>query len=241
MQTPEQLAIIYEKNFSALDPKCQSPAARVEFYPYVGVTSRIRLREGILHVRISDLLREAPTEFHESLALILVGKLLRKRIPATAEEIYRSFIKGSEIREKSAAMRRARGRKILSGSKGAVYDLDDIFTLLNDVYFDGKLPKPVLSWSAQKTFRILGHHDSAHRTIVISRSLDEKSVPRFVVEYVVYHEMLHVKHPTVHHNGRRYNHTPVFRRDEEEFAFFREAEEWIEQNAHALKRKAKRK
>ena len=60
-----------------------------------------------------------------------------------------------------------------------------------------------------------------------------------MVEYVVYHEMLHIKHPTRFTNGRRYNHTPDFKRDEEEFAFFEEAEKWIEKNVGALKKKAK--
>ena len=53
--------------------------------------------------------------------------------------------------------------------------------------------------------------------------------------------MLHIKHPTVHHNGRRYNHTPIFRRDEENFAYFEEAEKWIEQNVRNLKAKSETK
>jgi hypothetical protein len=62
-----------------------------------------------------------------------------------------------------------------------------------------------------------------------------------MVEYIVFHEMLHIHHPTVHHNGRRYNHTPAFRRDEEQFEHFHAAESWIEQNVRKLKRRAKKK
>jgi predicted metal-dependent hydrolase len=87
----------------------------------------------------------------------------------------------------------------------------------------------------------LGQHDSTHETIVVSKSLDSTDVPRFVVEYIVFHEMLHIHHPTVHHNGRRYNHTPAFRRDEERFQYYREAEDWIERSVRKLKRNAKRK
>jgi hypothetical protein len=53
--------------------------------------------------------------------------------------------------------------------------------------------------------------------------------------------MLHIHHPTVHHNGRRYNHTPAFRRDEEKFAYFEESEKWIERNVRKLKRNATKK
>jgi predicted metal-dependent hydrolase len=66
-------------------------------------------------------------------------------------------------------------------------------------------------------------------------------VPRYVVEYVLFHEMLHIHHPTKHVNGRRYNHTPAFRRDERKFSHYKEAEEWIEKSVRKLKRRAKRK
>ncbi|HLM59860.1 MAG TPA: hypothetical protein VK308_03550, partial [Pyrinomonadaceae bacterium] len=107
-------------------------------------------------------------------------------------------------------------------------------------YFQDSIEKPTLSWSARKTYRILGHHDATHKTIIISKSLDEVKVPRYVVEYVVFHEMLHIFHPTKHRDGRRYNHTPQFRRDERKFAYFEAAEKWIEQNAGRLKQRVKR-
>jgi hypothetical protein len=114
-----------------------------------------------------------------------------------------------------------------------------MFARLNREYFREALEKPTLTWSARRTYRILGHHDSTHNTIVLSRSLDDRSVPRFVVEYVLFHEMLHIAHPAKHVNGRRYHHTPAFRRDERKFAYYEEAESWIERNVRKLKRKAK--
>ncbi|MGI9037165.1 MAG: M48 family peptidase [Pyrinomonadaceae bacterium] len=237
-----QLVEIYRKAFLLMNEELR-PALRikVEFYPYVGVNTRIRLRDGWVIIRISDVLIDAPLNFHKALAQILIRKLFRRRMLKNDLEIYHGYLKQSHVHEKTIATRRARGRKIVTTSKGEIYDLDNIFTFLNQVYFENLLPKPVLTWSLKKNFRTLGHHDATHQTIVVSRSLDDKKVPRFVVEYIVYHEMLHIKHPTVQHNGRRYNHTPVFRRDEENFAYFEEAENWIEQNATALRKNAKRK
>lgn len=237
----EQINEIYKNVLVSINPTEKAPHLNIEFYPYVGISNRIRRRDGALFVRISDILRNAPTEFHQALAQILIRKLYRKRVSKNDLQIYRDYLRKTEIQEKSVENRRTRGRKIITTSKGEAYDLDELYNLLNQIYFENKLPKPVLTWSAKKTFRILGHHDSAHKTVVISKSLDDRRVPRYVVEYVLYHEMLHIKHPTVHHNGRRYNHTPVFRRDEENFAFFEEAESWIERNISTLKRKAKRK
>lgn len=237
----EQIKQIYESVFLSIDGEQKPPAIKVEFYPYVGVSSRIRLRDGAMLVKISDILRDAPAEFHESLAQILIRKLFRRRALAKDLQIYQDYLKQPQIHERTIENRRQRGRKIITTSKGAIYDLDEIFLLLNQTYFQNSVPKPVLTWSAKKTFRILGHHDRTHETIAISRSLDDKKVPRFVVEYVIYHEMLHIKHPTHLKNGRRYNHTPAFRRDEENFAFFEEAENWIEENANSLRRKARRR
>ena len=235
----EQLAEIYRNAFFRLDETRRAPNIKIEFYPYVGISSRVRLRDGLLIVRISDVLTDAPLEFHQALAQILIRKLFRRRITKGDLEIYQNYLKQPRIHAQSVANRRARGRKVITTAKGETYDLDNIFAFLNQLYFQNALPKPVLTWSAKKTFRILGHHDAAHQTIVVSKSLDNKKVPRYVVEFVVYHEMLHIKHPTIHQRGRRCNHTPDFRRDEENFAYFDEAETWIERNIQSIRKAVK--
>jgi len=237
----ETIRQFYREAFSEITGKGRSPEIEVSFYPYVGLNQTIRVRNGRVYVRIADMCRDMPEEPHRALAVILVSKLLRKRVPAYADDIYNEYTRTTEMRDRSNDRKRSHGRKVVTTHKGEVYDLDEIFDNLNFWYFGERLPKPVLTWSARQTYRILGHHDATHDTIVVSRSLDSPDVPRFVVEYIVFHEMLHIHHPTVHHNGRRYNHTAVFRRDEEKFRYYREAEMWIEQNVRKLKRRAKRK
>ena len=231
----------YEEAFHKLGDGREIPDIEISFYPYIGLNQTIRVRDGRVFVRIADMCRDMPERPHRALAYILVAKLLSRRVPREADLIYSDYIKTPEMRERSNARKRSHGRKIVTGAKGEIYDLDEIFDNLNFWYFGERLAKPVLSWSAKKTYRILGHHDATHETIVVSRSLDSPRVPKFVVEYIVFHEMLHIHHPTVHHNGRRYNHTPAFRRDERKFKLYREAEEWIEQNVSVLKRRARRK
>lgn len=236
----QQLLEIYQSVLKTIASDEHAFNISVEFYPYVGISNRIRRRDGHLFVRISDVLHDAPLEFHTALAQILIRKLYRRRVPPKSLEIYRDYLKRTEIHEQTIVNRRERGRKIITTARGEFYDLDEIFALLNHVYFQDSLAKPILSWSAQKTFRILGHHDAAHEAIIVSKSLDDRRVPRFVVEYVVYHEMLHIKHPTKILSGRRYNHTPAFRLDEENFAFYEEAEQWIELNAGSMKKEIKK-
>jgi hypothetical protein len=231
----------YREAFQYYDPKRAVPEIDVRFYPYVGINHTIRIREGQIFVRIGEICREMPLMPHKGLAYILVGKLLRKRLPKGARDVYSSYAKSAEVRDKATHSKRTRGRKVVTTSKGAVYDLDEIFAGLNRQYFGEAIPEPVLTWSANKTYRILGHHDATHEHIAISKSLDSRDVPRFVVEYVVFHEMLHIHHPTKHVNGRRYSHTAAFKRDERKFAYFEEAERWIERNVRKLKKEAKRR
>ena len=237
----DQIKEFYEEAFQRLHRNHDTPNVEISYYPYVGLNQTIRVRDGRVLVRIADMCRDMPPEPHRALAYILVAKLLRKRVPAEADRIYSDFTQSAEMRERSHNRKKSHGRKIVTTHRGEVYDLEEIFENLNFWYFGGALPKPVLTWSTKRTYRILAHHDSTHETIVVSKSLDSHTVPRFVIEYIVFHEMLHIHHPTVHHNGRRYNHTPAFRRDERRFPYYQAAEDWIERSVRKLKRNAKRK
>ncbi len=238
--SPYSLRTSFEDAFRRFNPKHRVPEIEVDFYPYIGINHTIRLRRGKAYVRISDICRDLPKPAHQALALILVGKLLRKRIPDEAKDIYSNAISKDEFRVRAAEYRKKYGRKVITSSKGERYDLDRIFDKLNKDYFGNALTKPVLTWSARKTYRILGHYDATHKTIAISKSLDSAKVPPFVVEYVVFHEMLHILHPAKLIGNRRYHHTPEFRRDERHFLYFDEAEKWIENNVGKLKREVRK-
>jgi hypothetical protein len=127
--------------------------------------------------------------------------------------------------------RRGRGRKMISSARGNVYDLDKMFARLNRHYFDSHLEKPTITWSQRKTRSILGHHDRVYETITISKSLDSTQVPEWFVEFILYHEMLHMKHAARMINGRRYYHTAAFRSDERRHARYDDAQRWLEQVA----------
>jgi len=85
---------------------------------------------------------------------------------------------------------------------------------VNREYFGGAIQTGA-DVSARKTFRILGTTMPPTRRSPSAGRWTRGRCQKYVVDYVVYHEMLHIHHPTKHVNGRRYNHTPAFRRDEE--------------------------
>jgi predicted metal-dependent hydrolase len=118
---------------------------------------------------------------------------------------------------KAQLVRQMRGRKLLRSPRGHFYDLDSIFEELNTRFFHGLMARPRMSWSQTKTRRILGHYDPAHNAIIISRIFDHPAVPRYVLEYIVYHEMLHLKHPVKLRGSRRCVHSAEFQAEEKLF------------------------
>jgi hypothetical protein len=207
------------------------PVIDVRFYPYAGLRHTIRVRSGQVYVRLSDLIKDCPPEVMRSLAFVLVARLLGKKVPVVHERVYRDYTLTPDVMRSSDIARRHRGRKMISSAQGNAYDLEKMFSKLNRRYFDSGLEKPTLTWSQRKTRSILGHHDRVYETITISKSLDSAQVPDWFVEFILYHEMLHIKHTARMINGRRYYHTAAFRQDERRFARYEEAQRWLEQVA----------
>lgn len=217
------------------------PQVEARFYPYAGLSSTIRLRGGRVYARVSDVLKQSPPEVLHALASILVGKLYRIKPSKEHERTYRQYASLPVVLDASESARRHRGYKITSSPRGKVYDLEEIFAELNARYFDSGLKRPQLSWSRARTRRVLGHHDHVHSTIVISRTLDSPRIPRFVIEYVLYHEMLHVAHPPRAAAGRTVYHSRQFRADERRFQQLDEALQWLERIAAPARRRSRSK
>lgn len=235
------LESVFDDALRALLKKQPRPKVEARFYPYAGLSSTIRLRQGRVYARVSDILVDSPREVLFALACTLVAKLYRLKISKEHERTYRDYLLHPVVVNASQSTRRRRGYKITTSSRGRTYDLGELFTTLNVRYFFGELERPLLSWSPRRTSKVLGHHDHVHRAIIISRSLDDVNIPRFVVEYVLYHEMLHVKHPTRVVGGRTIYHGRAFREDERRFERFDAAVEWLDKVAASSRAKSRKR
>jgi len=102
---------------------------------------------------------------------------------------------------------------------------------VNAAYFQGEMPRPGLTWSRQVTGRKFGHYDSTRDVVMVSMSLDTPAVPAYVVDFVVYHELLHKRLGVHWQNDRRAVHTPAFRREERRFRQYDLAEAALRQLA----------
>ena len=214
---------IFQQEYRELRPRAPMPDFGIEFYRFANVNNTIRLREGRILVRISDLLETAPESVLCAIAHILLAKLYRKPIAASHAARYRQYVASHHLSAKVHLIRQIRGRKRIASAQGAVYNLDRIFDELNQRFFHGLLGRPQMTWSQDHARNHLGHFDPAHNTIVVSRIFDCEKVPRFVLEYLVYHEMLHLKYPVKLKGTRRCVHGPDFQADERLFPRVEEA------------------
>jgi len=193
------------------------PEFRIEFYPFASVNNTIRLRGSQVHARLSDLLQGAPVTVLAAIAHILLAKLYGKPVERLQSSRFRRYVSSREMRTKAHLLRQVRGRKRIESAQGRFYDLEEIFEELNRRFFYGLLARPRMTWSQVHSRHSLAHYDPAHNTIVVSRVFDHPQVPSYAVEYIVYHEMLHLKHPVKLRGSRRCVHGPEFQAEEKLF------------------------
>jgi hypothetical protein len=221
---PEQ---VYARVFRRLRPRTALPRIVVQFRRWANANAQIKLEGGEMEVRIADTLETAPVDVQEALAEILLAKLFRRPCSAAANDRYRRYLNRRDVRHSLDHARQERGRKLLEHPQGEHYNLEEMFEDLNFRYFFGLMARPAMGWSRQASRTMLGHYDPSHNTIVLSRILDRPGTPRLAVEYVLFHEMLHVRYPAEHHGARRCVHTRAFKAAEKEFAGLREAKAFL--------------
>jgi len=193
----------------------------IEPYGYTTAKCTCRKRNGMYIIRISPFYESAP----ESVIKSLVGSVLARasKRPDTAYTvIYRNYMKQNSTRNKLVGYRSTYARKVLRGEVGRIHDLRTSFHRINREYFENRISGITLTWG-RSSRRTLGHYDEAKRTIVVSSILDRASIPAYLVDYIIYHELLHHEIPTFYRNGRRVMHSPEFKRREREYKRYSDA------------------
>jgi hypothetical protein len=220
---PPDPVSIFQEEYRALRPRAPMPPLHVRFRRFTSLNTTIRIRDGKIYASLSDLLEGAPESVIHAIAHILLAKLYRKPINAALNLRYKRFASSAAVTRQTELIRHARGSKRYSGPEGRYFHLEEVFDSLNLRFFGGLLGRPDLTWSEHNARRSLGHYDSAHNTIVVSRVFDRPSSPRYAIEYLLYHEMLHLKHPVRTRGLRRCVHSAEFKADEAQFPQLTEA------------------
>ena len=129
-------------------------------------------------------------------------------------------------------------------TEGVEYDLQQIFDSVNAHYFNNQL-HAYLRWgkyastTSYQTTRTLKNSEKCN-LITIAGVYNHPDVPRFALEAVMYHEMLHIQIPPYKKNGKNIIHGPEFKKAELQFNYYKEWRIWEREHLRALARKLKR-
>lgn len=183
-----------------------------------------------LKLRLHHMFLDAPVPVVEAIA-DYAGRG-RRRAGAVLDEYIRTL---------QPLIRRERhDQEAVLNPRGRCFDLQAIFTQLNDTYFQGRIQAQI-GWGRtpgkrrRKSIR-LGVYDHQTREIRIHPALDRPEVPTYFVEYIVFHEMLHQLFPSHDGPGRKVHHSRTFRDHEKTFVHYVAALLWEKENLQVLLR-----
>jgi len=134
-----------------------------------------------------------------------------------------------------------RSQMLVLETKGERYDLDELFARLNRKHFKRQCDARI-TWGRDQQSRKkrngiqLGSYDPELNLIRINRALDHAWVPRYVVENMLYHEMLHWLFRPRQAGPRRVVHGKAFREAEQAHPNYARTKEWVAQNLDRLLR-----
>jgi hypothetical protein len=183
-------------------------------------------------VRLHRMFLQAPDGVWRALVAYL------RDTDATASRTIRAYIRQQQ--PWLAGLQPPPQRPHLRQSQGRYFDLEAIYADLNQHYFINRVQAHI-TWSRRPPQRKrrsirFGSYQERDRLIRIHCLLDQSFVPRYVVENVVFHEMLHQLIPRQYLNGRWSVHPPEFRRQERRFLYYQQAEQWQRQHLGRLLR-----
>jgi SprT-like family protein len=177
-----------------------------------------RVRDGVLCVRLHRMFLHSDGGVIDEIAAFLKNR--KRSMP-----LFRSF-----VREHREQLGKKPPNSVREKTLGKFFDLRELYREINGEYFGGMINAAITwgsrspRWSVRK--RTLGSYSDRSNTIRINPVLDRKTVPRYYVAFVVYHEMLHAAVGLLLRGKRRSIHPREFRKREKLFKDYERAIAW---------------
>lgn len=173
--------------------------------------ARILLQESKINLHLNLQWKDIDEEIKIGLVQTLLLKILQKKKQTPNIDLYSNFIKNISL---------------LTPKDNFDSVLEQSFDRINHQFFSNSLEKPNLKWGNQ-SFRKLASYNFHNDTVTVSTIF--KDSPQEVLDYLMYHELLHKYHKFSHKNGRSSYHTTLFRGDEHKYPYYLQIEEQINQ------------
>ncbi|MCD6474888.1 MAG: hypothetical protein J7K85_01330 [Anaerolineaceae bacterium] len=226
LKSTQQIQFACNKRYRSLNN-----APLIKFYNS-NILYQVKHRDHSFEFILHEGYLNAPKEI-QSLLISLPG---RKRMSKKTRSILREHSHSEQFRkiqiqlnQHSIALYRE------SDAIGRFYHLKEAFERVNSAYFKGQHSLPHLCWSTRVTRRKFGHYNPTTDSIQLSRTLDGKNIPEYVIDFVLYHELLHRDLGFLEKNGRQYAHRTEFRQRELAFSQYEKAQTFLDRLASILK------
>ncbi len=210
----------------------------VSFHPYSELKHTWRRRGGHLTLRVSDYLDHAPDDVAEAFAWYILCRAYEKECPEAMADKYLGYARSRELWVPKKDTYMSRARNLSFRARGEARDLRPVFDYVNACYFEGGIRSPDLAWAKESPAARLGFYFEPLSLLAVNKVLDSEKVPRFVLEFVVYHELLHGVMEAKGSPTRRIHHTKEFRERERAFSMYKDAEGWLTKLARSKKGRA---
>lgn len=217
-----------ESFFSRAATKYRAKDVKVVFREFTELKHTWSRENGCLEFRVSDYLDNAPDIVLEGMAEYLVGKAHGRDASSGAVSAYHRYVKSKELWGGISERYLGRSRAISTDPVGAHRDLRTVFSYVNVNYFGGRLRTPTLAWVRESPATRFGYFFPQLDLLAVNRITDAERVPRYVLEFVVYHELLHHVNADNGNDRRRLHHTKEFREQERRFSAYAESEKWLQ-------------
>jgi len=168
--------------------------------------ANVRLHKNIIQINLNLQWKDIDDEIKIGLIQSLLLKVFKKKTSTPCIELYNNFIKNIPI---------------LIEKTECDPLLKDSFVRVNKIFFLEELEKPNLKWG-RNAFRKLASYNFHDDTITVSTIF--KNARQEVLDYLMYHELLHKHHKFKNKNGRSFFHTSAFKADERKYPYQKEIE-----------------
>jgi hypothetical protein len=213
--------------FRRVGKQVSAGSVSAEYHPYSELKHTWKRRQGTVSFRISDYMDSSPEDVTEALAWYLLCRACGKTCPDGMAERYLIHARSREMWQPKKQVYLSRARNLSFRPVGTARDLGSVFDYVNSGYFEGTIRRPDMAWARESPSVRLGFYFEPLDILAVNRVMDSEKVPRFVLEFVVYHELLHGVLGTGGTPTRRLSHTKEFREMEKRFSMHAEAETWL--------------
>ena len=184
-------ADILSTSFSEAGKEYGYDSVTAEFCEFREFKVKWRRSCGWAEFEVSDYAADAPPEVIKGLAKTIFGRISRQTRTEYPEEMM-EWITSDEFIKKKQPLYLSRSRNLTRSPAGEHRDLEGSYQRLIDMGLVTRDENISLTWTKQPITKRIGNCSVLMKVVIISSVFDTPHIPELVIDYVLYHELIHL-------------------------------------------------